>query len=1546
MLAAVIFASLLPANLAKAQLINIFYNNKLEYSTIGSSTAGEIENGAKNVETEITALKLKYYTDYNLASQDSLNKITIRANNRVLERDEVEVKCADGVITFNIKGYKLKEHTLYTIYVPGWTFKHKDGLTYNEEKYFSFVTKNSNTRLNSNLVKQVTVGEKVIYSKQLIEENKLDQVNKGLDNTKGKITIEFIDDVDLSPEAISDYESFIHIATTPVAKDLPAYDNSYPYQSGDFIGAYKVYTEGNKLILEPRYGALKDFANYTIALEPKTVYLRNSYFGESQTPKIYNDYFNEISFDTANMLAATSPANNAEKVDTEPVIRFHFKYPVKILSSDMVEISEGGSVFSADPRYNVYLSGEAGNDKVLIVNINDLENNSPYRLRKNTVYRVTLKIGAVALKDYEREGGGNVENHKIDLYFITGGDGQAPVVTGYSSDLDKTDDIRYLNHTDKKVVLPDDKVTNLDSDGSIYVHIDRPIREDKQTEFLSLLGATHLYKLPKAEEVGYDQEGRRYDKKLAFTYNPNGSENSKVMPSNSSGLFEEEIPVGSVELVTATVLKITPKVPLSNLTKHRLTIDKRVIEDYNGYNLEKDVNFQFWTKADNKDSKAQWKNPYNGNAQNIKENKDLPYVSYTIFGTPIYSKDLPMVLNIDGEVIPKAKDAIIKQKPNDPVDERIITFDKFLDISLTDVYNTNSAVKYRKFEKYEVEYYFDNGVKKTRLYLYPAPYDGNMTGELGSGKRYQLKIPQGVFETRSGNNLDALEINFVTESSINGQMGVYQLQDNTAKVTDVWAKGEWTFKLLGYNFHEYIANVNNSIIRVELYNEARNETVTIQNTDIEFVNVTEMLVKIRGTNAQNFAKESYAGLYKVNIVYFDSATNGEQVLTVAQGTSVETDIEVKGKDFRPDIEKVTLKKSGSVDKNLTLEPGDVQFVDSTKLILKIRGDNVGVFEGFGGSGGIEVNVVYKKRLTIGQDMAELSYDLYGYGFSNPVYKVIFKPVSGKAMSLPAEEQEIVIMSDGIQVDSDTKLTAKFTGSNMDKLKDPERAGVYQAIVKFARDTNMSDFTSQAIVEIFPKDVIQITETVRVTDPLSGAATVKVPNHFTFELLSKGKPKVLDYYPKPLTSGMSFDEKGLTHPVKDYITQNKYFLKVVFEDIDGTLTFNSITGLTMLKDNTTVYGAGSSNSMVDGEFLNQFINMSAAEQKDKIETYIFTKDRAKGEAYLYIPVRLLQSQIVYNVVVASGIVSNDAQGSSSSTIMWSFATLGNPYVERISSGSLSEDYSKDTFLIINGSYFNSGSVKVFFNSIEASKVLVKVDNGGKQYLEVYLPSGNDRLTPGIYNITVKNGENHERVSQGALSILKAAQQTLGDNGKLKDKTSSGDVIANYNASEDTLELNTAKTGLGNIQLNLDQLMGEDVWTRKIKYLGNTRNTIEKLQTTSKWANISIYELTLDPSSDDRDIVIKVGRVEPSLAQTLKAKLEGKLIRSDLIQVTGTNFTFNQIDLSIPYKGSESSLTILRYDESTRNWVEESGTTNPVDKVVKMTTDKTGIFVVVE
>jgi hypothetical protein len=143
------------------------------------------------------------------------------------------------------------------------------------------------------------------------------------------------------------------------------------------------------------------------------------------------------------------------------------------------------------------------------------------------------------------------------------------------------------------------------------------------------------------------------------------------------------------------------------------------------------------------------------------------------------------------------------------------------------------------------------------------------------------------------------------------------------------------------------------------------------------------------------------------------------------------------------------------------------------------------------------------------------------------------------------------------------------------------------------------------------------------------------------------------------------------------------------------------------------------------------------------------------------------------------------------------------------------------------------------------------------------------------------------------------------------------------------------------------MGEEVWTRRINYRGDTKDSIAELITKSKYTDVTIYNLTLDQRGNSKDIDLYIGRLEPVAMEAAKSKLKGMIPRSDFIEIKGENCVWDEILLSIPYKNSSGDrLAIYRYDITRRTWTKENSYVDKINQKVNAMTNKAGIFVIIE
>ncbi|WP_026893548.1 Ig-like domain-containing protein [Clostridiisalibacter paucivorans] len=458
---------------------------------------------------------------------------------------------------------------------------------------------------------------------------------------------------------------------------------------------------------------------------------------------------------------------------------------------------------------------------------------------------------------------------------------------------------------------------------------------------------------------------------------------------------------------------------------------------------------------------------------------------------------------------------------------------------------------------------------------------------------------------------------------------------------------------------------------------------------------------------------------------------------------------------------------------------------------------------------------------------------------------------------------------------------------------------------------------------------QWTGTYEVQLSVAGK-TVKSP--VDFEIASKGIPEVIDRFPEHSRDWI--DENSLI--TKRYNGDTKYFLKITFSDLDGTLEFDTTNGLNQLQA-STVYAEGGDVSFIDSAFI------QSLEQGD-IERYIFSKGISSKEAYLYIPVKPLSPQTKYNVNISPDIVYY-AGGQSSDSINWSFTTMAEPTVSQVSIGSVVEDYDEDEPIILRGDFFYDG-VDVYFNDIRAEDIDIRSDDQGT-YLEVYLPDGRDRLDPGTYKITVKNDRNHSTYEYGAFSVVKSGDYIPNEETRLKEEDRKGDVLANVSVNEDTIVLDSKYRDDKKVTLNLDELMGTNILTRKIQIPGRRGELIGVLQTKSQWADIFLYGVGLSSSSKRADITITVGRTNPHMESMLKEKLKGIDIKSDFIEVSGENLWLQSVDINMPFKDSDgSNIKVYRYDKELKKWFKENAMIDKAKKNIVLRSNNQGIFVAVE
>ncbi|HHY91564.1 MAG TPA: hypothetical protein GX503_07850, partial [Clostridiales bacterium] len=198
--------------------------------------------------------------------------------------------------------------------------------------------------------------------------------------------------------------------------------------------------------------------------------------------------------------------------------------------------------------------------------------------------------------------------------------------------------------------------------------------------------------------------------------------------------------------------------------------------------------------------------------------------------------------------------------------------------------------------------------------------------------------------------------------------------------------------------------------------------------------------------------------------------------------------------------------------------------------------------------------------------------------------------------------------------------------------------------------------------------------------------------------AKQPPAVKQKYPESKDGKPHYNEKTLVHPIQDEVTKGKYFIKIVFEDSDGKLVFSGLENFR----NCVVRPINGSGNIVDIEFIEDIANQPDVQAA--ISKYLFVKQI--GQATLYIPVQPLRAQTTYQVMIPPFIVyDGDAPQVGNDAVEWTFVTTATPLVVDVSVGSIPHDYDPDEPIILYGDFFNSDTISVYFNDIEADYVEV-------------------------------------------------------------------------------------------------------------------------------------------------------------------------------------------------------------------------------------------------
>lgn len=529
------------------------------------------------------------------------------------------------------------------------------------------------------------------------------------------------------------------------------------------------------------------------------------------------------------------------------------------------------------------------------------------------------------------------------------------------------------------------------------------------------------------------------------------------------------------------------------------------------------------------------------------------------------------------------------------------------------------------------------------------------------------------------------------------------------------------------------------------------------------------------------------------------------------------------------------------------------------------------------------------------DKDDFEFTITGYNFAEDIKQLRFvRESDGKTITIPKSY---------LTFHDVTKITGKISGSAKSEFARVTASGEY-GIVK----------SSAGAYDIY-------IDFHRGSS--AGLTTV------TQRLVVKDRPKVISTI--PYDGERYFDPELLYREFSD--DEGGYYIIVEFEDIGGTL------GLTdVLNHGIEV------KSQIDGTNLVDRTKPLKLEKEGPVSGYRTNK------SILYIPIveKLKDGQTYEVLIPASTVVEySDVTTGGNRGYKWTFDTNYLPKADRLYEGSVPEYYDEDYPIVIEGSMFNKNTVVRFRHSSGRTYYPYDVEIIDDNKLYIYLPI-RPRLPVGLYDLIISNGDNYNtEMVYGVFSVVEEGDYVPNEEYRIKSESYLGTVKEIKKISIDVLELNPRRANSSLLEIDLDELMGTETWARNIEYPANWRDTLGTLILKSKWANIEIYNLRLKDDAEERYIILRTGRAEPALADSIKMKLIGYSIKSNLIEVSGENFEFSWLLIEIPYFESDGiNLKMLRYDELTRQFVEVPAAVEFVDGKVIGYTDKPGIFIVVE
>ncbi|OWZ84664.1 hypothetical protein [Natranaerobius trueperi] len=407
----------------------------------------------------------------------------------------------------------------------------------------------------------------------------------------------------------------------------------------------------------------------------------------------------------------------------------------------------------------------------------------------------------------------------------------------------------------------------------------------------------------------------------------------------------------------------------------------------------------------------------------------------------------------------------------------------------------------------------------------------------------------------------------------------------------------------------------------------------------------------------------------------------------------------------------------------------------------------------------------------------------------------------------------------------------------------------------------------------------------------------------------------------------------------YNEDNIDYIKITFDDEKENLEF---LGIADLRDVQVIPETIGSNR-VDLELLND---------PDKLEEKFVVKDSSDDKLHIKIPVTNLVPDTTYEVIFPSGVVMNSLENVTNEEIKWEFETIHYPRVttEDFSKRNFSEDYSYSERLRIDADKILGQDVDVYFNNRKAHEVEVDTDDDDNRYLEVLLPRYN-RLEPGIYDVLIKNSDDHKTKIYGAVSIIESKHNDFipKEDTRVTDRVRQGKIVEEVGKSKKTLEVSRYYSNWHSLNFNLDDFMSPNTRERVLSWIKREDDRLDLIDLIYQGFEYSFIGLDLDSDYKRDDVQLTIEKVGSHRKSYLKNRLNDYVIKSDFYELSKENLLIDFVTLEIPFESYESDeLKVLRFDEDNRQWTEDGiyfPQIHKRDQLVKIIADELGTFVVV-